>query len=78
MNVRFKFHARASDQERRDVIDTLAAGAERLFPDDADPELATMYVTEVPDDKHAADALAALRRAEAVEFAEPEPPRHLP
>jgi hypothetical protein len=77
MKVRFKFHAHASDSERRDVIDTLAEGAERLFPDDDDPELASMYVTEFPD-QHGADALAALRRADAVEFAEPEPPRHLP
>ena len=77
MRVRFKFHARASDAERREVIDTLAAGAERLFPDDEDPELASMYVTEIPD-KGGADALQELRRAQAIEFAEPEPPRHLP
>jgi hypothetical protein len=77
MKVRFKFHARASDKERRQVIDSLAAGAERLFPGDEDPELASLYVTELPDDRHAADALAALQRSEAVEFAEPEPPRHL-
>ena len=77
MKIRFKFHARASDEDRREVIDTLAAGAERLFPDDEDPELASMYVTDFSG-RDAADALAALRRAEAVEFAEPEPPRHLP
>jgi hypothetical protein len=78
MKVRFKFHARASDRERREVIDSLAEGAERLFPDDEDPELASMYVTDVPEDRDAAGAIAALRRAEAVEFAEPEPPRGLP
>jgi hypothetical protein len=78
MRVRFKFHERASDQERRDVIDSLDAGAERLFPRDDDPELAAMYVTELPDDEQAAAALASLRKAEAVEFAEPEPPRGLP
>jgi len=77
MKVRFKFHARASDGERRHVIDTLAAGAERLFPDDDDPELASMYVTDLSGED-AAGALSALRRAEAIEFAEPEPPRHLP
>jgi hypothetical protein len=36
-----------------------------------------MYVTEIPD-KGGADALQELRRAQAIEFAEPEPPRHLP
>ena len=77
MKVRFKFHARTSDSERQEVIDTLAAGAERLFPRDDDPELAAMYVTDLSG-KDAAGALAALRRAEAVEFAEPEPPRGLP
>lgn len=77
MRVRFKFHARASDSERREVIDRLATGAERLFPDDDDPELASMYVTDYSG-HDAAGALAALKRAEAVEFAEPEPPRRLP
>ena len=44
-------------------------GAVRLFPDDTDPELASLYVVELPDDE-AADALDELKRSSAVEFAE--------
>jgi hypothetical protein len=51
-------------------------GAVRLFPDDTDPELASLYVIELPDDE-AADALDELKRSSAVEFAEPQPERRL-
>ena len=52
------------------------AHAERLFPDERDPELATLYVVELPDDD-AADTLAELQRSAAVEFAEPQAARRL-
>jgi hypothetical protein len=51
-------------------------GAVRLFPDDTDPELASLYVIELPDDE-AADALDELKRSSAVEFAEPQAERWL-
>jgi hypothetical protein len=51
-------------------------GAVQLFPDDDDPELASLYVVEVPDED-GADALDGLKRSAAVEFAEPEPERRL-
>jgi hypothetical protein len=51
-------------------------GAVRLFPDDTDPELASLYVVELPDDE-AADALDELKRSGAVEFAEPQAERWL-
>jgi hypothetical protein len=51
-------------------------GAVQLFPDDPDPELAALYVVELPDDE-AADTLAELKRSSAVEFAEPEAARGL-
>ena len=51
-------------------------GAVQLFPAEADPELAALYVVEVPDDD-AADALGELKRSSAVEFAEPEAERRL-
>lgn len=51
-------------------------GAVQLFPDDADPELASVYVVELPDDE-AADALDELKRSSAVEFAEPQAERRL-
>jgi len=51
-------------------------GAVRLFPDDTDPELASLYVIELSDDE-AADALDELKRSSAVEFAEPQAERWL-
>jgi hypothetical protein len=51
-------------------------GAVRLFPDDTDPELASLYVVELPDDE-AAGALDELKRSSAVEFAEPQAERWL-
>jgi hypothetical protein len=51
-------------------------GAVQLFPDETDPELASLYVVELPDDE-AADALSNLKRSSAVEFAEPQPERGL-
>jgi hypothetical protein len=51
-------------------------GAVRLFPDDTDPELASLYVVELPEDE-AADALDELKRSSAVEFAEPQAERWL-
>ena len=47
-----------------------------LVPDDTDPELASLYVIELPDDE-AADALDELKRSSAVEFAEPQAERWL-
>jgi hypothetical protein len=51
-------------------------GAVQLFPDETDPELAALYVVEVPDED-AADTLDELKRSSAVEFAEPEAERRL-
>lgn len=51
-------------------------GAVQLFPDDPDPELASLYVVELPDDE-APGALAELKGSSAVEFAEPEAARGL-
>jgi hypothetical protein len=76
MRIRFKFREGANPGEREDVLDGLPAAAERLFPDEVDPELAELYVTTVAD-AHGASALRHLQHSEAVEFAEPEPERHL-
>ena len=51
-------------------------GAQRLFPDDDDPELASLYVVELPD-AEAKETLAKLKRSSAVEFAEPQAERRL-
>jgi len=52
-------------------------GAVQLFPDESDPELASLYVLEVPDDD-ADGRLDELKRSSAIEFAEPEATRRLP
>jgi hypothetical protein len=75
MRVRVKFSNEAGEDERRRVLASLE-GAEPLFPGDADPELSSLYVGELADERR----LAALKRSPAVEFAEPEAERrlHLP
>jgi hypothetical protein len=67
--VRIQFKLR--DGETLDV-----PGAVPLFPDDTDPELASLYVLELPDDE-AEEALSKLKRSSAVEFAEPQAERGL-
>ena len=52
------------------------AGAVPLFPGDDDPELAALYVIELPDDE-AEEALTKLKCSSAVEFAEAQPERRL-
>ena len=79
MRIRFKFRGSANPAEQEEVLAGLPAEAERLFPDETDPELAALYVTTVAD-AHGAKALQQLQRSMAVEFAEPEAERrlHLP
>jgi hypothetical protein len=76
LKIRVKFREQSSEDERRQVLDSLAPGAEPLFPENDDPQLASIYVAELADPE-AASTLAALKRSESVEFAEPEAPRHL-
>jgi hypothetical protein len=52
------------------------AGAVPLFPGDDDPELAALYVVELPDDE-AEETLTKLKRSSAVECAEAQPERRL-
>lgn len=72
MKIQLKFREDAAEPERRRVLDELDR-AERLFPDEDDPELATLYVAELADEA----ALDALQQERVIEFAEPEPERHL-
>lgn len=51
-------------------------GAVPLFPGDDDPELASLYVVELPDDEAKA-TLDELKQSSAVEFAEQQPERGL-
>jgi len=50
MRIRFKFRESANPGEREQVLDGLPADAERLFPDEADPELAALYVARSAPD----------------------------
>ena len=75
MRIQFKLREDADEGECRRIVDDIAH-AERLFPDERDPELATLYVAELPDDE-ARRKLNALKRSNAVEFAEPEAKRRL-
>lgn len=67
MKIQFKLREGAS-------VDV--PGAVRLFPDEDDPELASLYVVELPDDE-AEGTLEQLKRSGAVEFAEPQAERGL-
>jgi hypothetical protein len=60
----------------RDGASVDVPGAVRLFPDEDDPELASLYVVELPDDE-AEDMLRTLKHSSAVEFAEPQAERGL-
>jgi hypothetical protein len=73
VKIQFKLRPDAEPAECRRVVHDVAR-AERLFPDDDDPELATLYVADLPDDR-AAKALDELHRSDAVEFAEAQPMR---
>jgi hypothetical protein len=75
VKIQFKLREDADESECRRVVHHVAH-AERLFPDERDPELATLYVAELPDDD-AADTLGELQRSTAVEFAEPQAARRL-
>lgn len=81
MRVEFKFQESAPAAKRERVVATVTElGAKRvgpLFPDEPDPELASIYKAEgVPED--AADQLISRLDAQAeVEFAERTPERKL-
>jgi hypothetical protein len=51
-------------------------GAVPLFPDEDDPELASLYIVELPDEE-AESTLEKLKQSSAVEFAEQQPERGL-
>jgi hypothetical protein len=85
--LHFKFAEDANSEDRAAVLDALhdlgATGVEQLFPGEADPEFADLYVVSLPQ-RHVEDALHSLAGQRAVEFAEeaaerahPVAPRHI-
>jgi hypothetical protein len=81
VRVEFKFRESAPETQRLQVMEEVARlGAKRvepLFPDEQDPELASMYKAEgVPDDV-VESVVSRLGAQESVEFAERTPERKL-
>jgi len=81
MRVEFKFRESAPADQRKQVIEQAAAkggvDVAPLFPDEQDPELASMYKAEgVPADE-VEDLVSQLGASQAVEFAERTPERKL-
>jgi hypothetical protein len=77
--LRLKLREDAGEDARGDVVsglEQLGATVEPLFPDDADPQLSTLF-TVLVDDDHATQAVSLLARSRAVEFAEQEAGRRL-
>jgi len=81
MKVNFKFQEDASDLDRAKVLQLLedrgGGKVAPLFPGDADPELGSIFVAEVPDGTRGHRAIAALNRSKAVQYVEREPARKL-
>jgi hypothetical protein len=81
VRVEFKFRESAPQNEREQIVENVAKlGAktvEPLFPNEQDPELASMYKADgVPDDV-AESLVSTLGQHDAVEFAERTPERKL-
>ena len=81
MRVDFKFRESAPADQRKRVIEQATAKGDvkvaPLFPDEQDPELASMFKAEgVPADQ-VEDLVSQLGASKAVEFAERTPERKL-
>jgi hypothetical protein len=77
--LRVKLRDEAGDEARGELVaglERVGATVERLFPDEADPDLATLFTVSVDDDD-ASQAVTLLARSRAVEFAEQEAGRRL-
>jgi hypothetical protein len=80
MKLQFKFHEDTSSEDRERLLASLtddgADKVERLFPDTDEVELALLY-RALANDREGKKLLRRLKRSRAVEFAEPQPERHL-
>lgn len=80
MKLRFKFREGSSTTHRDRLLAVLERDAdtvEQLFPDEDDERLASLWSARIGDDQQFAKALKRLKRSRVVEFAEPEPRRHI-
>lgn len=80
MKLQFKFRDEATHEDRDRLIASLTDdGADRvepIFPDSDEAGLAALYSALVHDREYKR-LLRRLKRSRAVEFAEPQPERHL-
>jgi len=80
MKLQFKFRDEATSEDRDRLIASLADdGADKvepIFPDSDETDLAAVYSALV-NDREYKRLLRRLKRSRAVEFAEPQPERHL-
>ena len=76
MKLQFKFREASPDTVREHVISQLnqqgAIQVRRLFPDETDPELSSLWVVDCEDQVAGWRLLQLLSRSEAVDFAEGE------
>jgi len=81
VRLEFKFREATPPERRKEVVEQVAklgaTSVEPLFPGEQDPELASLYKAEGVPDERADEAVSALGRHEAIEFAEPTPERKL-
>ncbi len=81
MKLQFKFKEKVPGQERERLAAVLrergARAVRPLFPDDPDPELATLYLVDCGEDPAGGELRALLAASPAVEFVEPEVRRKL-
>ncbi len=74
MKLNFKFREASSPAAREQVVRALkrrgASAVRRLFPDEQDEELASIYVVECDGEATGRDLLKYLNAARAVEYAE--------
>jgi hypothetical protein len=81
VRLEFKFRESAPPSARQRVVEKVkelgASKVEPLFPDEADPELASLYKAEgVPDDR-SEQVVSQLGGLDEVDFAERTPERKL-
>lgn len=81
MRLHFKFRDNVGQGPRASLVDALgehgATAVRRLFADEADEELATLYVVDFADERSGKKLLELLRESKVVEFAEEEVRRKL-
>ena len=79
--LEFKFRESAPPEQRKVVVDEVArlgaSKVEPLFPDEKDPELASLYKAEGVPDNVTETVVSKLDEHDAVEFAESTPERKL-